>query len=102
MLRERHAAPVRGDAVVAHLRDCGNDTWQSDLKGDVAMRTASVWWHRPLIRVVLLRLRLVLVPGISREQSGLTQRTLEKSPSEPQRITENLSVKESILEKLTK
>ena len=101
LLRERHGSPVRGDVVVARFPHCRNDTWQRDLKGDVALRTASVGWHRPLIRIVLLRLRLVLVPGINKEQSGLTQRTPEKSPSEPQRTTENLSVKESRIWKLT-
>ena len=101
LLRERHGSPVRGDVVVAGFRHCRNDTWQRDLKGDVALRTASVGWHRPLIRVVLLRLRLVLVPGISTEQSRLTQRTSEKSPREPQRTTENVSAKESGVEKLS-
>ena len=100
LLRERHGSPVRGDVVVARFRHCRHDTWQRDLKGDVALRTASVGWHRPLIRVVLLRLRLVLVPGISTEQSRLTERTSEKNPREPQRTTENLSVKESRIEKV--
>ena len=100
LLRERHGSPVRGDVVVARFRHCRDDTWQRDRKGYVALRTASVGWHRPLIRVVLLRLRLVLVHCISREQSRLTQRTSEKSPREPQRTTENLSVKESGVEKL--
>ena len=100
LLRERHGSPVRGDVVVAGFRHCRNDTWQRDLKGHVTLRTASVGWYWPLNRVVLLRLRLILVPGINREQSRLTQRTSEKNPREPQRTTENLSVKESRIEKL--
>ena len=45
LLRNRHAAPVRGDVVVARFGDCGNHTWQSDLEGDHALGAAAIAWN---------------------------------------------------------
>ena len=86
-LREGYTLAVINDVIVrGTLREYRQHTWKNDLELNQTLRPPGLCWHDPILRLLLLGLCLVLVPGMrnSNINSACVRKTTRKNLRTPE------------------
>ena len=86
-LRERYTPAVVDDVIVrTALREYRQHTWKNDLELNQTLRPPGLSCHDPILRLLLLGLRLVLVPGMRNNNinSARVRKTTRKNLRTPE------------------